>query len=39
MARWLAVTIVSVLAARPGLPADGASDWWNPQWRMRSTLH
>ena len=38
MTKWLAVSIVSVLAARAGLPAGEASDWWNPQWRMRTTL-
>jgi hypothetical protein len=38
MAKWLAVTIVSVFAARPGLAAGVTSDWWSPQWRMRTTL-
>ena len=37
MTKWLAVTIVGVLAARPGMAGE-ASDGWNPQSRMRTTL-
>ncbi len=32
------MAVAGVLAAAPGLPGAEEPDWWNPRWRMRTTI-
>ncbi len=39
MIKWHAITLVGILAAWSVSLVAEAADWWNPQWRMRTTVN